>query len=244
MSRTILVTGASSGIGRATCEGLLDEGFSVVGVARDPARFPRAGPSFHPVPVDLADLDRLPGKIAEILGRFGDLDGAVLAAGSGLFRNLEEISYQEIRSAIELNLLSPLYIARAVLPHLKRRGGGDLLFIGSEAARRGRRLGTVYCAAKFALRGLAQALREECAAGGVRVAIIHPGLVRTAFFDDLDFQPGEEDENALHPGEVADLVRHILTARRGAVFDEIHLTPLKRVVRFRSGKRKGPDARE
>ena len=105
--------------------------------------------------------------------------------------------------------------------------------MGSEAALRGTRRGSVYCASKFALRGFAQALREECAASGIRVTTINPGMVLTPFFDDLDFGPGQEPANYVLPEDVADLVITILSTRSGTVFDEVNLSPLKRVIEFR-----------
>ncbi|MCZ6795808.1 MAG: SDR family NAD(P)-dependent oxidoreductase, partial [Planctomycetota bacterium] len=102
----------------------------------------------------------------------------------------------------------------------------------------GKRQGAVYCASKFALRGFAQALREECAASGVRVTIVNPGMVRTGFFDDLDFAPGEEPANYVLPEDVAEVVAAVLSMRRETVVDEINLSPLKKVVRFRSEKEK------
>lgn len=242
MTRKYLVTGASSGIGQAICERLLADGHAVVGIARSLSRLPCAHDNFAGRVADLAALDSLPGVLGELLAAHDDFDGAVLSAGSGRFRGLEQFSAVDVRSQIDLNLTSHILVVRAVLPLLKRRGGGDVVLLGSESAIRGRRRGTLYCAAKFGLRGFAQALREECATAGIRVTLVNPGSVRTAFFDDLDFEPGEEDANALLPHEIADLVSHVVASRRGVVFDEISLTPLKRVLRFRSGKRVGPES--
>ena len=80
----------------------------------------------------------------------------------------------------------------------------------------------------------AQALRQECAASGVRVSIINPGMVRTGFFDRLGVGPGKEKGNFLLPEEIAEAVVMVLSRRHGVVFDEINMTPLKKAVRFRS----------
>jgi len=117
------------------------------------------------------------------------------------------------------------------LPRLKKKGFGDIVFIGSEAALQGSKNGAIYCASKFALRGFAQSLRAECAKGGVRISTINPGMVQTSFFESLDFQPGEEPANYIEPSDVSDVVKLILTARPGTVFDEINLSPLKKVIR-------------
>jgi len=231
--RTVLVTGATSGIGRAVAARLLEEGHRVVGVGRDFSKVSFAG-SFAPVVLDLADLDALPARLRDLADEHPAVDALVLAAGRGLVGGLEQCSYRRLRELIDLNVTSQAFLVRAFVPALKRRRQGDVVFIGSEAALRGARQGAVYCASKFALRGFAQALRDECAKSGVKVSIVHPGMVRTPFFDDLAIAPGDGEENALLPEEVAAAVALVLAQRGGAVVDEIVLSPLKNVVRRRA----------
>lgn len=230
---TIIVTGASSGIGRATTELLLDRGFSVVGLARDFTQFGNGHGNFRPLEIDLSQLDNLPVQLEDLMRGLEDLGGIVCCAGSGRFGSLEEFSYAQIRFMIELNLTSHIYLVRAMLPAMKRRGHGNIIFIGSEAALAGGRRGAVYSAAKFGLRGLAQSLRQECASSGIQVSIINPGMVKTEFFDELDFQPGEEEANYILPDDIATAVLNILATRSGTVIDEINLSPLKKVIRPR-----------
>ena len=233
MGKTAVISGASSGIGRAVCEALLKEGYRVVGLARDFAKFPCRHPEFSAHVVDLSDLVSLPARLKSLVESCADAEALICCAGRGHFGHLEEFSYGQIRELIDLNFTAQAYLARTFLPHMKRAGRGDLLFMGSEAALRGSRRGSVYCASKFALRGFAQALREECAASGIRVTTINPGMVRTPFFDNLDFGPGPDPANYVLPEDVADLVTTILSTRRGTVFDEVDLSPLKRVIEFR-----------
>jgi 3-hydroxy acid dehydrogenase / malonic semialdehyde reductase len=232
--RKILVTGASRGIGAAITHRLLQTGCRVVALARDFSAWPQqALPGLETLSIDLADLESLPHRLGEIVRAHPELDGLVLNAGQGRFGSLEEFSYRQIREMVELNLLQHIYIARALTPRLKRVGRGDLVFIGSEAALNGGRKGAVYSACKFALRGLAQSLRDECSQSGVRVSLINPGMVDTAFYDDLDFAPGEAPENHLRAEDVAETVAMVLGAHPGTVFDEINLNPLKKVIRFK-----------
>ena len=236
-SRTILITGASSGIGRACTSLLLAHGYTVIGVARDFGKFPCNDPQFTALALDLSDLDDLPAQLDRLRTAHPVIDGAICSAGRGRFGSLEEFSYAQIRDLLELNLTSQIYLARALLPAMKQRGAGDLIFIGSEAALSGGKRGAVYSAAKFGLRGLAQSLRQECAASGVRVSIINPGMVSTAFFDGLDFRPGDAPENYVLPEDVAQAALLALEARPGTVFDEINLSPGKKVVHLqRPGK--------
>jgi 3-hydroxy acid dehydrogenase/malonic semialdehyde reductase len=230
--KTILVSGASSGIGRAITTRLLEQGYRVTGLARDFSKFPCHDKHFTAASVDLSDLDSLPARLDELLEKEPVIDGVVCCAGSGRFGSLEEFSYAQIRSLLDLNLTSQVCLVRALLPGMKQRGTGDIIFMGSEAALAGGRRGALYSAAKFGLRGLTQALRQECAARGVRISIINPGMVKTAFFDELDFRHGDAADNYILPEDVASAVLLVLEAREGTVFDEINLSPQKKVIRF------------
>lgn len=231
--RTTLVLGASRGIGRAICRRLLQSGHRVIGVARDFSASGLDHPAFTPALMDLARIDSLDAHFQALLQDHPAIDAVVCCAGRGRFGSLEEFSHAQIRALMELNFLSHACAARSFLPAMKRRRRGHLVFMGSEAALAGRRKGAVYCASKFALRGLAQALREECASSGVQVSIVNPGMVRTDFFEDLDFAPGEAAHNHLLPEDVAAAVQLILDSRAGSVIDEINLSPLKKHIVFR-----------
>ena len=228
--KSILLTGASSGIGRATASLLLERGYHVIGLARDFSKFPCKDKNFTAIPVDLSALDTLPSFLERLSREHGTFDGVICNAGKGQFASLEEFSYAQIRSLLELNLTSQIYLVRALLPGMKQRKSGTLIFMGSEAALDGAKRGTVYAATKFGLRGLAQSLRLECAASGVRVGIINPGMVKTEFYDQLDFQPGSDPNNYILPEDVAAAVLLVLEARYGSVIDEINLSPQKKVI--------------
>ena len=232
-----LVTGSSSGIGRAVAAALLAKGYSVVGLSRTPGDI--EDPSFEHTAVDFEELDALPAILRTLTGRFAELDVLVLCAGRGLFGSLEELSYEQIRSLMNLNFVSQAYVARAFVPIMKRRRQGQIVVIGSEAAHQGAARGTVYCASKFALRGFAQALRQEASGSGLRVTFISPAMTRTPFYDALAFEPGAREENALTAEDVAEAVMLAVASRKQAVVDEIRLSPLKRVV-----QRKEPGAKE
>ena len=236
--RTLLITGASRGIGLATSRNLLKKGMKVVGIARRFNDEETRSNDFITESLDLSQLDRLPQKLQVISERYPEIDGIVFSAGYGRFGSLEEFSPQQIRDLIDLNLTSQILLARVFIPKMKRRGEGDLIFIGSEAALSGSRKGAVYCATKFALRGLTQSLREECASSGVRVSIINPGMVDTSFFESLEFKPGVDDNSHLVAEDIAEAVWLILSARPGAVIDEINLSPQKSVIQFKAWKKR------
>ena len=233
LTRTVLVTGASSGIGRAIAMNLLAQGHSVIGCSRDCRKFNKFHPNFFCLDLDLRQLNTLPEKAKQILKIYPALDGVVFAAGFGQFGSLEEFSYAQIETLITVNFTSVAFLTRALLPSLKQKSHADLIFIGSEAALKGSRKGSVYCASKFALRGFTQALREECASNGVRVGLINPGMVKSEFFNELNFAPGEQRCQHLLPEDVAQAVSFMLNSNPQTVIDEINLNPLHKVVSFK-----------
>ncbi len=228
--RNILITGASSGIGRATCIKLLKAGHRVIGIARDFSKFSCNDDAFTPVTLDLEAITTLPTQLQKLAKEQRNIDAVICCAGRGQFGSLEEFSYEQINALINLNFTSQAYIARAFLPILKQQQRGTFIFIGSEAALQGSRKGSIYCATKFAVRGLAQALRDECSKSGVSVSIVNPGMVKSEFFEKLTFTHGDDAANYLLPEDVADAIALIINARAGTVLDEINLSPLKHVV--------------
>lgn len=233
IKRTVLVTGASSGIGRAVARSLLQQGHYVLGVSRDCRKFTRQIDNFSSVQLDLSRLDDIPQKIRQLQQMFPEIDAVVFAAGRGQFGSLEEFSYAQIEALMAINFTSQVFLVKALLPALKRKDNSDLIFIGSEAALKGSRKGAVYCAGKFALRGFTQALREECGKSNVRVCLVNPGMVKTAFFEHLTFEPGDDESNVILPEDVADAVSYVLGSRPQIVIDEINLSPLNKVVKFK-----------
>jgi len=233
MTRTVLVTGASSGIGRAIAERLLRHGHTVIGTSRDSRRFTTAHPHFHAAELDLAETRQIPTFANRLQQDFPALDAMVFAAGFGQFGGLEQFSYQQIETLLTVNFTAQAFLTRALLPRLKRKTQTNLLYIGSEAALKGSRNGSIYCASKFALRGFTQALRDECGKTGVRVSLINPGMVDTAFFETLHFAPGSQPGQALLADDIADAALYILQAGSHCAIDEINLSPASKVVEFK-----------
>ncbi|MDD1609718.1 MAG: SDR family oxidoreductase [Methylococcaceae bacterium] len=231
--RTVLVTGASSGIGRAIAKKLLHQGHHVIGVSRNIEQFTYPLENFSTVQLDLSHTNALPVQLRELAKNFPDIDTVIFAAGFGQFGSLEEFSYPQIEALMTVNFTSQVFLTRALLPQLKRKKRADLIYIGSEAALKGSRKGAMYCASKFALRGFTQALREECSNSGVRVCLLNPGMVKTPFFDTLSFAPADNETNYLLPEDIAETVDYVLNSRAHIVIDEINLNPLNKVVKFK-----------
>lgn len=233
--KTVIITGASKGIGFAISNKLIKEGWKVIGLARTfPSQLPE---EFIPFSIDLEDIKELPKALKQLQSEYPEVDGLICNAGKGRFGSLEELSFREIHALMDLNFLSHVYLIKTFLPSFKRDNQGHIILIGSEAAIQGRRMGSLYCASKFAVRGFAQALREECSTSNIRVSLINPGMVRTEFFEDLNFAPGEDPLEHLVPEDIADSISMILNARVGAVFDEINLSPQKKRILFQKVKK-------
>lgn len=227
VSPSSLITGASSGIGQACASALLAHDVGVTGVARGFANT-QSEADFSQLECDLSDLDELPKRLRAFPASIGAL---ILNAGFGQFGGLEQFSHQQIQRLVNTNFTSNLFLIKHYLPLMKREGGGDIVIIGSESALAGARAGSVYCATKFAMRGLAQSLRADTSNSNIRVHLLNPGPVDSNFFDKLNFAPAEGQEFVLNPEDVAAAVIHLLQQPRHVVSDEINLQPMKRSFR-------------
>lgn len=233
ISRTILVTGASSGIGRAIAKNLLQQGHFIIGTSRDCSQFTTPHENFHFIEIDFAELDLIDNKLKTLEKQFPALDAVVFAAGYGQFGSLEQFSYTQIENLLTVNFTSQAFITHALISGFKKKTYSHLIYIGSEAALKGSRKGSIYCASKFALRGFTQALRDECGTSGIRVSLINPGMVKTDFFENLSFHPGDDKTHSILPEDIAETVRYILNSNNNIVIDEINLNPPNKVIHFK-----------
>lgn len=227
---TALVTGASSGIGLAISQCLLQSGCRVNGIARDFAKADLQHPLFESHVLDLQDLEKTDALLKRICQQ--RIDYFVHCAGSGLFGSIEQFSSRQIDRYLKSNLTSALLISHYIVPLMRRHKCGRIIFIGSESALKAGKKGVLYSTAKFGLRGLALSLREDCGKDGINVTLINPGMVRTAFFDEQAFAPGQHSSNAITTGDIASTVLHVLSSNPDIVFDEINLTPRNKSIDF------------
>ena len=237
MNRCTLVTGVSSGIGRAIATLLLQEGHEILGISRlrEGSDFPNQS-NLHSRTLDLSKLELLKEELPELANEFPHVSSIVFCAGYGKFGNLEQLSFDQIEHLVNTNFLSHVFLARAFLPNMKKRGKGNLVFIGSESTLSGGRRGAVYVASKSGFTGLAKSLRRECASGGIHVGLVIPGMVRSEFYDQAEFTYGDAPENFVEPEDIARTVSLMLNSRTGTVFDEVVMTPLKSVIRRKSSE--------
>ena len=231
--KCVLVTGSSSGIGYEITLKLLDLGAKVIGIARNHDRSKLENKNYTTYKCDVSAHQKLEILLKQILKKHPQINCFISNAGYGDFGPLENFSTLQIKNFIATNLTSHMVITKLLLPHFKRIKIGDIIFIGSEAGLLGAKNGSLYCAAKFGLRGFSEALSKDVANKNIRVSIINPGMIRTDFFENLNFEPGNDEENAINIKDVSSTVAYILDLSRNTIVDEINLSPLKKAIKFK-----------
>jgi short-subunit dehydrogenase len=178
--KTVLLTGATGGLGRAIASALADRGASLVLSARREGvltELAGALPGEHRLVV--ADLSEESAAV-RLAGDAGQVDGLVANAGLAAGGRLERFSQEELTAAMRVNLEAPVKLARELLPSMRERRSGHLVFISSLQGKIAFPNSSLYTATKFGLRGFGLALREELWASGVGVSIVLPGFIRDA----------------------------------------------------------------
>lgn len=180
---TILITGASSGIGKATALRFQAEGWKIIATMRDPA----AGADLAALDnvlvarLDVTDGASIAAAVAEGIARFGRIDALLNNAGYGAYGPLEAFSMDRIRRQFDTNVIGLLEVTKAILPHMRANRAGTIVNISSIGGQISFPLGTLYHGTKFAVEGLSEALHYELEPLGIRVRIVEPGMIRTDF---------------------------------------------------------------
>lgn len=183
--RVWIITGATSGLGRALARAALDAGERVVGTARDITRaaslLTEYGDRLVMVEHDVRDTDAAASVIDRALARFGRIDVLVNNAGVGQVGVAEEVTDAQLRDMLAQHLFGPAALVRAVLPHMRAAGRGAIVQMSSQGGRRSFPAVGSYSAGKFALEGWSEALAGEVRPFGIRVLIVEPSRFRTGF---------------------------------------------------------------
>nr|WP_183191581.1 oxidoreductase [Ancylobacter tetraedralis] len=182
-SKTFLITGVSSGLGRAFALGALETGHRVIGTVRrrgDAEIFAALAPDrAHPVTLDVTDFDAIPAAVAEAERQAGPIDVLVNNAGYGHEGVLEESSMDDLQRQFAANVFGPVAMIKAVLPGMRERRRGHIINVTSMGGFITMPGISFYCGSKFALEGLSEALGKEVASFGIRVTALAPGQFRT-----------------------------------------------------------------
>lgn len=235
MSKTFLVTGASTGIGRATALLLAREGFSVFAGVRKDADAAALGPSVTPIKLDVTDT----GQIAAAAKRLGQLDALVNNAGIGVTGPLEFVPLDALRWQYEVNVFGQVAVTQAMLPML-RASRGRVVTVGSVGSWITLPFGGPLCSSKHAIRSLNDALRMEVKPWGIHAVLIEPGSIHSDAVDKLENEVTprlesigpegrrlygaayrtmtsaglKEERSGSSPDVVAQAILHALTARK------------------------------
>jgi 3-oxoacyl-[acyl-carrier protein] reductase len=206
-----LITGGSSGIGRAVAQSLVAAGAHVAITGRNKHRLTEAAQAVgaHPIQADVSHEAEVTRTYAEVLDKFGDLDIVVNNAGVGVFKPLADLPLTEFETVFATNVTGPMLMAREAAKIFMKRNRGNIVNIASTAALRGAANGTAYYGSKFALRGMTECWRTELRKYNVRVFLVNPSEVLTGFAATAGF-PQKVNESKLRSEEIAHMIRAAL----------------------------------
>jgi clavulanate-9-aldehyde reductase len=236
--KTAAVTGASSGIGEATARLLAQGGCNVALAARREDRLKdlatELGEGALAVPTDVTDAAACEALVSRAIERFGSVDILIANAGLGLYGSIPDGDPEDWRRMFEVNVLGVLYVARAAVRHMLDRGSGDIVIVSSLAGRRVPTAdGTVYAATKHALTAVAEGLRMDVSARGVRVVNVEPGLVRTEFPENQSESAeqfyAEKEYSPIEAEDVAAAVVYAVCQPRRVSISEIIVRPTEQL---------------
>jgi 3-oxoacyl-[acyl-carrier protein] reductase len=206
-----LITGGSSGIGRAIAQTLASSGSRVAITGRDERKLAESARALnvHAIHADVtkeADVER---TYREVIEKFGDLDILVNNAGFGVFKTLVDFDLAGFESVFATNVTGAMLMARGAAKHFIARQRGNIVNISSTAGLKGAARGTAYYASKFALRGMTECWRDELRKHNVRVMLVNPSEVLTSFSTVAGFEQ-KENPTKLRAEDIAHMVKAIL----------------------------------
>ena len=199
MKKTTLITGCSSGLGRATAYQFAQEGWNVIATMRDVvhgADLARLD-NVQVATLDVQDPNSIEAAIAGGIDRFGAIDAIVNNAGFGLFGTFEGASNEQIAEQFGVNVFGVMNVTRAILPHFRQKRAGVIVNISSLGGAVGMPLLSLYCASKFAIEGFSETLAYELAPLGITVKVVELGVVPDTKFNAKSVGLLERSDN--HP---------------------------------------------
>ncbi|MEM7059634.1 MAG: SDR family oxidoreductase [Pseudomonadota bacterium] len=181
--QTILITGASSGIGKATAEHFQVKGWNVIATMRDPSSetHPSSLENTLVTRLDVTDGVSIRNAVDEGIERFGQIDVLLNNAGYGAYGALEAFSMDRIRRQFDTNVIGLMEVTKAVLPQMRKNRSGTIINVSSIGGQITFPLGSLYHGTKFAVEGLSEALHYELEPLGIAVRIVEPGMIKTDF---------------------------------------------------------------
>lgn len=219
-----VITGASSGIGKAIVTTVLSLGYFVIGISRTITKEDFQSDNFQAIQTDLSNEKEVYNLAQELKKK--EVSLLIHSAGFGRFEPHEELSLKTITQMTFVNLTAPMILTNALLRSLKKNDG-YLININSIEALRASKFAAVYSATKAGLKSFGDALFEETRKSNLSITNINPDMTQTPFYDALRFQTTQKDDERLIAQDIAQTVEHILTIRKGVVVSEYTLRSLK-----------------
>ena len=182
-NKTILITGASSGIGKETTRLFHDKGWNVIATMRSPEKETELAQLDNVLVtrLDVTDSSSIDAAVAKGLERFGSIDVLLNNAGYGAYGPLELFPMEKIERQFDTNVIGLLAVTKAVIPHMRAQDSGTIVNISSIGGQMTFPLGTLYHGTKFAVEGLSESLHFELEPLGIKVKIVEPGMIATDF---------------------------------------------------------------
>ena len=208
----ILITGGSSGIGKATAKLLVSQGAIVAITGRDKEKLDKVAQEIKAIPIhlDVSNYNTIDIKTLDAFHSMGGIDVLINNAGIGTFGELSEVKIEHFEKTFATNVFGLTLLTQEVVKFFKTQEKGTIINIGSTAASKGFAGGSVYAASKFALRGLTQCWRSELRKYNIRVVLVNPSEVLTAFNNE-NREERKEVSNKLSSNEIAHAIQSVIS---------------------------------
>lgn len=226
--KTVLITGASEGIGKACVNTFYDAGYNVVLFSRSEYKLNAVVSDFEDERVlvvsgDVTDEDDVKRLVSDSKKKFGCVDVLINNAGLGIFKMIEDLSKDDFSKQLDVNVLGMFLVTKHVLPLMKEKDKGQIVNVSSMAGKNYFASGTAYSASKWAVMGFNGSLKQELRKTKIKVAVVCPGSVDTEFFDKAGMSPNKE--RLLKPESVSQKIFEIATQARDSDIDELVIRP-------------------
>ena len=222
--KKVLITGGSSGIGKATAIDLVGKGAIVCITGRNKVKLEKVASEINAIPIhlDVSKYNSIAVKTLDAFHSMGGIDVLINNAGIGEFAKLEDIKINHFESIFATNVFGLTMLTQEVVKFFKTQQYGMIINIGSSAATSGFPSGSVYCASKFALRGLTECWRHELRRDNIRVVLVNPSEVPTAF-NNKDRVEREEQENKLSSKEISHAIISTINMDKRGFIPELNV---------------------
>ena len=222
--KKVLITGGSSGIGKATAIDLVGKGAIVCITGRNKVKLEKIASEINAIPIhlDVSKYNSIAVKTLDAFHSMGGIDVLINNAGIGEFAKLEDIKINHFESIFATNVFGLTMLTQEVVKFFKTQQYGMIINIGSSAATSGFPSGSVYCASKFALRGLTECWRHELRRDNIRVVLVNPSEVPTAF-NNKNRVEREEQENKLSSKEISHAIISTINMDKRGFIPELNV---------------------